>query len=295
MKPDSRRLSTLVFAISLTAWPAMAQQQATLPEGGPHHAHQTADLGKPAMLGVVVERISDDLRYQLPAVKPGAGLIIRQLLPNGPAAQAHLETMDILLMWNDQSLVHPAQLQVLAHSSHPGDKVTLEYLHRGVLTKTEITLAEQAEAPAHGHTHHLPGAATDAPAAQLGALLGNDIVRQAADALAKSGIDANAVAGMLKGVELPKLDPATLRGSKLVIFAADGTRREINLGEVMKPNGNFGELLKTLDLGKGDPAAWLGSKIVLIAPDGTQKEINLAELLKTGGAIDEMLKGLGRP
>jgi len=303
MKSKPCRPTALLSALLLAAWPAAAQNQPAMP-GTPHgaspQAAASAAIDKPAMLGVRVDRISEDLRYQLPLVKPGAGLIVRELVPNGPAAQAQIEALDILLLWNDQLLVHPAQLQVLAQSSKPGDKIDLSYLHHGVLTKVQVTLAEQTQAPAK-HGHHYPTGDTGAtPAARLGELLSSDVVRQAADALAKSGIDANAVAGMLKGVDLGKLDPAkldptALLGAKIALVAPDGTRREINLGDVMKANGNFGELLKSLQLDKSDPTALFGSKILLIGPDGRQTELNLADLLKSGGAIDELLKNLGQP
>ena len=302
MQTTLRPLTFMLSASLLAAWPAMAQHPSAMPEG-PHEPNSQTAAGtdKPAMLGVMAERISDELRYQLPVIKPGAGLIIRRLVPGGPAAQAHMEPLDILLQWNDQLLVHPAQLQVLVQCAKPGDKVDVAYLHHGVLTKTQITLAEQTQAPAkRGRFLHPGGDAATTPAARLGELLASDAVRQAADALAKSGIDANAVASLLKGADLGKLDPArldpaALLGAKIALVAPDGSRHEINLGDVMKANGNFGELLKSLDLGKSDPAALLGSKILLIGPDGRQKEINLTDLLKSGGALDDLLKGLGQP
>lgn len=264
----------------------------------PHHPQPNETAGAaavpPAMLGVAVERISDELRYQLPAIKPGAGLIVRRVMPDGPAAQAQVAPMDILLQWNDQLLVHPAQLQVLAQCAKPGDKVTLEYLHRGILTHSQVTLAAKPDAPAKPGAHHPPADPRTAPAARLAELLGGDVVKQAADALADSGIDPQAVAGMLKGAELGKLDPAILLGGKLVLIPPDGRRREIRLGDLMNANGNIGELLKGLDLGKSDPATLLGSKILLIAPDGTETEINLADLLKSGGALDALLKARGQ-
>ena len=279
-------LGAVVFFTTLTA---MAQ---AVPAGqgvGPQHGQQNAGVGKPAMLGVRVERISEDLRYQLPAIKPGAGLIIREVVPNSPAAQARLEPMDILLMWDDQWLVHPAQLQVLAQSAQPGDKVNLEYLHRGGLTKTEITLAEETGGGANDGAPH-----RRIDAGSLGALLGNDVIKQAADALAKSGIDPNGVAGMLKGMDSGKFDPASLLGGRIVLVAPDGTRREINIGDLLKSDGNPGELLKGMDPGGKDPAALLGSKILLIGPDGREKEIKLDEILKSAAAIEELLKGMGQ-
>ena len=304
MKSATRRLTALLSLSMLAAWSAMAQQQTTMP-AGPHidspQAPASAEGKSPGMLGVEVERISDELRYQLPLIKPGAGLIVRGLVPGGPAALAQIAKLDILLQWNDQLLVHPAQLQVLAQSATAGDQLDLAYLHHGVLTHAQVTLAASSAAPAKPGSHRHPvGGAGGAPLAELGALLGSDAVRQAADALAHSGIDANAVANMLNGAGLgkldpAKLDPAALLGGKIAIVTPDGSRHEINLGDLMRSNGNMGELLKGLDLGKSDPAALLGSKIFLIGPDGRQTEIDLAEMLKSAGAIGGLLKGFGQP
>lgn len=304
MKSATRRLTALLSFTMLAAGSAMAQQPPAMPAGpqsGSPQSAASAEGKPPGMLGVEVERISEELRYQLPLIKPGAGLIVRGLVPGGPAALAQVGKLDILLQWNDQLLVHPAQLQVLAQSATAGDQVDLAYLHHGVFTHAQVTLAASAAAPAKPGGHHLSAAgAGGAPLAELGALLGSDAVRQAADALAHSGIDANAVANMLKGADLgkldpAKLDPAALLGGKIALVAPDGSRHEINLGDLMRSNGNIGELLKGLDLGKSDPAALLGSKIFLIGPDGRQTEIDLAPMLKSAGAIGGLLKGFGPP
>jgi hypothetical protein len=313
MKQDSKRLTLLWSASLLAASPAMAQQPPPIPADKPSvasHGDATATgwhssgahsatanaLTKQPQLGVVVERISEELRYQLPAIKPGAGLIVRELIPDGPAARAHVEKMDILLMWNDQILVHPAQLQVLVQSSHPGAQVDLEFLHHGTLTKVQVVLAERVEpAASEAGPHHRPGGAGLTPEAMLGGALGNNLIQQASAALAGSGIDPNAVAGLLRGVDLGKLDPAALLGGKAMLIGPDGSRKEINFNDILKSNGNLGELIKSLDLGKIDPASLPGSKIVFVGPDGTQKEINLADLMQSGAALNELLKGPGRP
>ena len=301
MKSKIHRLAALCSVSLLATWPAIAQTQASAHSEahgeGPQATASADSTPPPGMLGVEVQRISDELRYQLPLIKPGAGLIVRGLLSEGPAAQAKIEKLDILLLWNDQLLVHPAQLQVLAQSANPGDTVDLGYLHHGVMTHSQVVLAASAS---NGRHHRPAGDARTAPLAGLSALLGSDVLRQAADALAGSGIDANAVAGLLKGGELgkfdpSKLDPAALLGGKIAVVAPDGTRREITLSDIMQANGNIGELIKGLDLGNSDPASLLGSKIFLMSPNGTQTEINPAMLLKSAGAIGGLLKGLGQP
>ncbi|MCX6876983.1 MAG: PDZ domain-containing protein [Verrucomicrobia bacterium] len=314
MKPNAKLLTTLLSAAWLAAWPTLAQNPPAPPADGPlasvhididatparMHGKaapegRTATAGKATMLGVVVERISEDLRYQLPLIKPGAGLIVRELVKDGPAAQANLAMMDILLRWNDQLLVHPAQLQVLVQSSKPGDKVDLEYLHQGTLTKAQITLAEMTAPPATGSKHFKLGGFDITPDLTLGALQGTDILKAALNAVGKSDLDPEVIGGVLKSLDLGKLDPSPLVDSKVVFIMPDGTRKEISLGEVLKANGNLGDLLKNLDLGKLDPAALLTGKVMLVGPDGHSREINLSDVLKSSAALGDLLKGLGPP
>ena len=317
------------LAPNVPAAPAAAAPAAAAPAAA---APAAPAIGKTAVLGVVTERIGEELRYQLPLIQPGAGLIIRHLMKDSPAASANMAVMDILLKWNDQLLVHPAQLQVLVESSKPGDPVDMEYLHMGTLTKARITLAEKTRPAAHGSGHHALNLQEIAPDAKLGALLGNTLLKEAAHALQKSGVDSspmtdilkgidpnavagilkgvdknavadlikgidpNAIAGILKGLDAPKKTaPTPAGGGKIVIIAADGTRKEINLGEALKPDANIGDILKTLDFEKTDPVTWLDSKILWIRPDGTQQEIQIGEMLKNIGPMKDLLKGLTAP
>jgi hypothetical protein len=323
MKHTAKQITTLLTVSMLTAWTVSAQDSPAPSAGMPSgHIHcGTSNIAKTAVLGVVAERIHEDLRYQLPVIKPGVGLIIRQLMHDGPAAQAKMAVRDILLKWNDQWLVHPAQLQVLVESSKPGDQVDMEYLHMGILTKTRITLAEKTGPAGHGRRHHAMDWQNHAPdAAGLAALLGSSkVLKEAARAVAKSGIhsnamtdilkgidsntiadilkgvDSNAIAGILKNMDPPKVAPAPAGGGKIVIIAPDGTRKEINIAEAMKPDDNIRDVLKALDFGKSDPLTWLNSKILWIRPDGTQHEIKLGDILKSRDPLNELLKGLAAP
>lgn len=313
------RLLTPLLCLSAAAIAPLAAQAPGQPHPAPAHT-ATAGAAR-ACLGVVTDRISEDLRHQLPNLKPGAGLIVRQLLPDSAAAKANVTELDILLQWNDQMLVHPSQLQVLVASAKPGDQVTLEFIHRGTVTKTQVTLGERPQ-------EH-PQAAVQPPLFQH-PLLTPEMVGKALQALGESGIDPQQIGEVIKGLNLENIDPEminqALKGidlnaiakaldsfqggapaapgaaapnpslpAKVVIIAADGTRTEIPLGEAFKPGGKPADALKHLDLSKLDPAAILSGKILLIQPDGTQQELNPAELLMNSEAINELLKGLSAP
>ena len=302
MKTSTHFLPVFFTASAAVVWPAAAQVNAP-PAAAPHATlHAEAQLAPAAhhqgqpYLGVVTERISDDLRHQLHHVKPGAGLIIRELLPHSPAAQTNLEMLDILLQWNDQVLVHPAQLQVLVASAKPGDQVTLEFLHQGTLSQAQITLVARPEHSPRTlpnphpqqHTEVQPPAQAQLglPPAILGALQNPELMKQAAAAIAQSGVDPAMIAGALEGLDLKNIDLGALAkealgAHQIVIVMPDGKRHEIPLAETLKDSANLEQIIKNLDLSKLDPAALLGSKILLLNPDGsTLQELAPAELLK---------------
>ena len=303
MKTTTRLLTSAILMGFASAIPATAQQPATPPAA--------------TFLGVVTERISDEIRHQLPQIKPGAGLIVRQTMPASPADGAHIGKLDILLQWNDQLLVHPEQLRILVDSAKPGDTVSLTYLHQGVVAETKVQLADR---PARAF--HPAKGIGQAPPAGL-PMVSPEMLGQAARMLGESGIDPKALGDAVKDLNLDKIDPEAvnqlLKGidldaitkaltppqnapqpkpavpAKVVIVAPDGTRTEIPLADALKPGGSPADVLSKIDLSKLEPAALLAGKLLLIQPDGTEQVINPAELLKNGEAINRLLEEFARP
>src|SRR5882724_950548 len=62
-----------------------------------------------AWLGVSTTEASDALASQLD-LQPGVGLVVTYVSTESPAAKAGLQKNDVLVSFEDQSLVHPAQL-----------------------------------------------------------------------------------------------------------------------------------------------------------------------------------------
>lgn len=296
MKSNLLRLSALA-SFTLAAWPSALPAMERVPEPAAQPAAPAA--GAHALLGVITERVSDDLRHQLPALRPGGGLIVRDVLADGPAAVAGIRCFDILHLWNDQVLVHPEQLKVLVASAKPGDQVTLEFIRQGVAAKVQLALAARSDCPLPLAS---PGAAVPPvlPPAIAGLLQNPDLLRQAADVAAQAGIDPAKIAEALGKANL---DPGKLQGlqklaeqaasiTKIVIVMPDGTRKEIPLDGQLKEGAKLDEILKNLDLSTVDPAALLGSKILLVRPDGSEQEITPADILKSTDAINQLLQGL---
>jgi len=94
-------------------------------------------------LGVSTVEASDALASQL-NLAPGVGLVISFVASNSPAMKAGLQKNDVLTRFEDQSLVHPAQLRKLVQVRKDGDKVKLTFYRAGkeqsvavILGKTE--------------------------------------------------------------------------------------------------------------------------------------------------------------
>jgi putative serine protease PepD len=68
------------------------------------------------------------------------GLYVQIVTPGGPAAQAGLREGDVITKVDGQPATSTVQLQELALTKKPGDKVDLEYWRNGHSTSTTVTL-----------------------------------------------------------------------------------------------------------------------------------------------------------
>lgn len=102
-------------------------------------AVETEDV---AFLGVETGRSSPTLAAQL-GLPQGAGLIVRSVVPESPAA-AVLQAHDVLLKLDDQLLVDTRQLAVLIRQHKEGDAVTLTFVRTGKQQTAKVTLGTHA-------------------------------------------------------------------------------------------------------------------------------------------------------
>ncbi len=94
---------------------------------------------KTVWLGLVPDEVSESLRAQLP-LEPGSGLVLRSVVPDGPAAKAGLQKNDVLTKFDDQLLTGEHQLHTLVKTKHDGEVVHLGYIRRGQPAVAEVTL-----------------------------------------------------------------------------------------------------------------------------------------------------------
>jgi serine protease Do len=97
-----------------------------------------------AFLGVVTSDLPEMLADHL-GLKVGDGILVRSLMPDGPAAKAGIATHDIITKLAGQPVRSPIDLskQVAAHK--PGDTVNVELIHKGKPAKIDVTLGTRPE------------------------------------------------------------------------------------------------------------------------------------------------------
>lgn len=126
------------------------QADAPLPEFKLEEEKKPAAKVEPAFLGVVSGDIPEMLAYHLD-IAPGQGVIIRSLVPDGPAAAAGLVINDIVTGVAGQAVRSPQQLSDRISERQPGEVITLDLIQKGKATKLDVPLgARPAEMAAWG-------------------------------------------------------------------------------------------------------------------------------------------------
>ncbi len=92
-----------------------------------------------AFLGVVSGEVPKMLADHLD-LKPGEGIVVRSLVPDGPASASGIAVNDVITKVAGQPVGTPLEIsnQIAAHQ--PGEKVTLEVIHKGKPASLEVTL-----------------------------------------------------------------------------------------------------------------------------------------------------------
>ncbi len=86
-------------------------------------------------LGVSASEAPEALAAQL-NLKPGAGLVVTYVAPDSPAAKSGLRKNDLLVEFDDQPLVHPAQLRKLVRVHKEGEPAKLGFYRAGNTTRS---------------------------------------------------------------------------------------------------------------------------------------------------------------
>jgi hypothetical protein len=114
------------------------------PFGGDRRAE--IDFRRPSkpmpFLGVVTSHVSPVLGAQL-GLPEGFGLVVDEVLPDSPAANAGVQRHDVLKLFNDQQLVDPGQLATLIRARGKDAEVSLTLLRQGQEQKVTVKISER--------------------------------------------------------------------------------------------------------------------------------------------------------
>ncbi len=135
--------------------PLAAEKEAALPEIKLPAAPPKAPV-ETAFLGVVSSEVPDMLAGHL-ALKPGEGIIVRSLVPDGPAAKSGIAVNDVITKVAGQPVGSPLEISKQISSHKPGESISLDLIHKGKPATLDVTLgvkpAEIADKEPHTLDH----------------------------------------------------------------------------------------------------------------------------------------------
>ncbi len=113
----------------------------------PAAALQAPEAEATAFLGVVTSDLPEMLADHL-NLNAGEGIIVRSLMPDGPAAKAGISPNDVILRVGDQPIHSPKNLSDCITGQKPGDIVNVDLIQKGKPVKLDITLGTRPAAVA---------------------------------------------------------------------------------------------------------------------------------------------------
>lgn len=132
-------LITQASAIEAPADNAPPPSVAEAPEEAAPAEAKPAPKVESAFLGVVSSEVPAMLAEHL-GLKPGEGIVVRALMPDGPAIKAGVAVHDIITRVSDQPVGSSLDLTKQVSTRKPGDRIHLEMIHKGKPVGLDVTL-----------------------------------------------------------------------------------------------------------------------------------------------------------
>lgn len=120
--------------------PAVAKQKdAKLPEIKLQTEAMPEPKAQAAFLGVVSGDVPEILSTHL-TLKPGKAVLVRSVVPAGPADKSGITANDVILRVAGQETDSPEAISNQIATHQPGDTVTIDLIHKGKQTKCDVVL-----------------------------------------------------------------------------------------------------------------------------------------------------------
>ena len=133
--------------------PLVAEKEAALPQIKLPAAPPKAQV-ETAFLGVVSSEVPDMLADHL-ALKSGEGIIVRSLVPDGPAAKSGIAVHDVITKVAGQPVGSPSEISKQVSGHQPGDSISIDLIHQGKPSTLEVTLGTKPAEMADNAPHTL--------------------------------------------------------------------------------------------------------------------------------------------
>lgn len=98
-------------------------------------------------LGVQPQTVSQELADQL-NLESLAGAVVVDVVPGAPAAKAGIESGDVIVRWNDQPVLDPADLRLQVAQTEIGSRATVEVVRDGEHRTFELDVVARPSTPA---------------------------------------------------------------------------------------------------------------------------------------------------
>jgi S1-C subfamily serine protease len=97
------------------------------------------------MLGVAVAPLNEQTRAEANVAADIEGILVQNVAPNSPAAQAGLETGDVILSINGNPITDPQKFAQMINRARAGDVFKFEVLRGGERSTKDATLAPRPQ------------------------------------------------------------------------------------------------------------------------------------------------------
>lgn len=113
-------------------------------EGGDGGEAPAPNANGKAWFGIHTAELPAALRDQL-EIPENEGVLVQKLAPDSPAGRAGIQQNDIILRFELVPVNSPDTLKTELSKHDAGDKVVVEYLHKGQRNKATVTLGKRAD------------------------------------------------------------------------------------------------------------------------------------------------------
>ncbi len=100
------------------------------------------ELHKRAFLGVSMSGLTDELREYF-GVEDGVGVLVSQVVEDGPAAKAGIKAGDVIIAVDGETIKSPMQLGKIIRERESGSQVRVEAMRKGTSQQFFATLDER--------------------------------------------------------------------------------------------------------------------------------------------------------